>query len=168
MVIQLNTIRNPWSLYNFGPITYTIINNQTGSTVTSQNCTGLYHSVSTLNSLASVSFSLSTTISTFEVNKTLRVFIRNPLQASAHQFQVTFSSGPTYTFNGTATTVSKTASSITLSSVITNDLTATGSNFIVYGFNVFTPPSTRPYTITFTTFSSSILISSFVLDLVIF
>lgn len=76
VVLAINPLRNPWSLYPFGPVTFKLLN----SGLVSQNCTGFTLSMSNANSFQNVIFSLpaSPALNTNYTSQTLQLQIREP------------------------------------------------------------------------------------------
>lgn len=144
-------LRNPPSLAPFGPIIFELKipdPNSGGALTTSQTCTGIYQTVTSMNAPTSISFIINTTlaISTSYTGRNARLSINNPFPLTG-QLKVSFPSSMSMVYVPTTYPVISTSTSLTFSSVQSSDLIGSGT-ISVPGITVTTPPSSRSFTIT--------------------
>ena len=150
VVLTITPLRNPWSLYPFGPITFQILN----SNIPSQNCSGINLTMTTPNTFTNIyQFDLPSTplISTSYDALTLSLTIREPFPASTGYIMISYPDTLGMTFVGSGSVNNPTNTSITLGGLSGTDLTANGSLInMFFSLTIVTPPSSRSFSFTFT------------------
>ena len=149
--VSVDSLRNPWSFQNFGPITFDLMVNGD----LSQSCTDVYSSVTETNILKTIVFSISNLqISTLNSNIRMIFIATNPFPKPDNRVKVSFPSSVTVSYSGSSTIFSQSATEIVFSSI---------NSISIGNFSVTTPPSTRQFVFTFTT-QSVVLGSAYDID----
>jgi hypothetical protein len=86
--IQLDSLRNPWSLYPYGPIRFEIYYL---NLIITQRCTGLYETATQANNFKGLTFSITTTeISAINTGLSCFITINNPCPKNKTLLKVHF------------------------------------------------------------------------------
>jgi len=150
VVLSIGPLRNPWSFNPFGGLTYQLIN----SGIVSQICTGVTLTMNSSNIFPDYTLDLPLTpsISTSYPGYGASLSILNPFPGTSGYVLFKFPDTASIIYVSTTGSASNvTNTSMVISGLSSTSLTSQSTSINMwYAFNITTPPSSQPFTLSFT------------------
>lgn len=154
---NISSLANPWSTSPFGPITFSLVSTSNSQEYVSQTCSSILQTTTLLGALQSFRFSYSRVIGQSFFFRNGWFKITNPLPSQGGEVHITLSGGISLTYTGSfnPTLGSATNSSYLVLDTFQSDYYPNSNISLFAKFSGQMPPSSRPFTITVTTYLNS-------------